>query len=117
MTVTVRLDGVEISVASRNISLKGLACTSDPLLQENACCQVVITLTPAIQAVIRGRVVRVGEDEAAIDFLAMDPESFVHLKKIVEYHSESPETVIHELLRPAFPISRVRIPFLIRNRK
>jgi len=113
----VRLDDAELVLSSQNISLKGLACTSNPLLREDACCQVIINLAPDIQATIRGRVVRAGEDEAAIDFLAMDPESFTHLKKIVEYHSESPETVIHELLKPAFPISRVRIPFIIRSRK
>jgi hypothetical protein len=55
--------------------------------------------------------VRTDPTETAIDFLAMDPESFVHLKKLVEYHSHSPETVARELLIPAFPISRPPHPF------
>lgn len=56
------------------------------------------------------------ESEVGIDFLAMDLESFVHLKKIVEYHSRRPEAVTLELLNPAFPLSRPRIPFKGRKR-
>jgi PilZ domain len=110
LAVKINLEGREIAVFSRNLSLKGLACAPYPLLRENACCQVVIRLTPDIQAVIKASVVRAGQAETAIDFLAMDPQSFVHLKKLVEYHSHSPETVARELLIPAFPISRPHHP-------
>ena len=109
LEVTVRLEDREIPVESRNLSLKGLACSPHPLLKENACCQVDISLTPAIGVSIKGRVVRVDDSEVGIDFLATDPESFVHLKKIVEYNSRYPETVGMELLTPAFPLSRPRI--------
>ncbi len=115
LAVTVCLEGKEIAVASRNISLKGLACAANPLLRENACCQVVIRLVPDIQAVIKGRVIRADESEVAIDFLAMEPESFAHLKKIVEYNSQCPEALSRELMRPAFPISRSRTPFASRK--
>jgi hypothetical protein len=67
---------------------------------------VIISLTPDIRTVIKGRVIRADETGSAMDFLAMDPESFVHLKKIVEYHSQCPEEVSRELLTPAFPIFR-----------
>jgi hypothetical protein len=115
LAVTVRLEGEEIAVESRDLSLKGLACKPSPLLQENHCCQVVISLAPDIQAVIKGRVVRAGQTGAAIDFLATDPESFYHLKKIVEYHSRCPEAVGQELLTPAFPLSRPRNLFMARR--
>ncbi len=115
LAVTVCLEGQEIAVASRNISLKGLACAANPLLRENANCQVVIRLIPDIQVVIKGRVIRADENEVAIDFLAMEPESFAHLKKIVEYHSRCPEAVSRELMSPAFPIFRSRTPFASRK--
>lgn len=115
LTVKILLEGREIAVESRDLSLKGLACTPNPLLQENHCCQVVISLTPDLRAVIKGRVVRAGDSGAAIDFVALDPESFVHLKKIVEYHSACPEMVFQELLHPAFPLSRARTPFINRR--
>jgi hypothetical protein len=104
------MEGQEIAVASRNLSLKGMACSPHPLLRENACCQIIINLAPDVQTVIKGQVVRVGADEAAIDFLAMDLESFMHLKRIVECHSRRPETVTGELLTPAFPLSTPRTP-------
>ena len=117
LAVTVRLDGEEIAVESRDLSLKGMACLPDPRLQKNQCCQVVISLAPDIQAVIKARVVRTGGTGAAIDFLATDPESFYHLKKIVEYHSEHPDAVGRELLTPAFPLSPARIPFVPRGKR
>jgi len=60
-------------------------------------------------------VVRAHENGAAIDFLATDPESFYHLKKIVEYHSQHPEVVGQELLAPAFPLFRPRNLFMRRR--
>jgi len=118
LRVTVQWEGEEIPVESRNLSLKGLACSPDVRLKENACCRVVLRLAPGVQAVIKGRVVRAGDAEAAIDFLAMDPESFIHLKKIVEYHSAAPEDLARELLTPAFPLSRPRrATFARKNRE
>ncbi len=117
LVVTVRLDGEDIAVESRDLSLKGMACLPNPLLKKNQCCQVVISLAPDIRAVIKARVVRAGETGAAIDFLATDPESFYHLKKIVEYHSRDPEAIGRELLSPAFPLSRSRTPFMTRRRR
>jgi len=115
LAVTVCLDGEEIAVESCNLSLKGLACQPDPRLHQNQCCQVVIRLAPDIRAVIKAKVVRAGNAGAAIDFLATDPESFYHLKKIVEYHSRWPEVVGLELLTPAFPLSPSRT-YLVRQR-
>ncbi len=115
LAVTVRLEGEEIALESRNLSLKGMACQPNPRLKVNQCCQVVISLAPDIQAVIKGRVVRAGESGAAIDFLATDPESFYHLKKIMEYHSRHPEAVGRELLTPAFPLSPSRTPVIHRR--
>jgi hypothetical protein len=108
--ITLVVDGQEIEVASRNLSLKGLACTPHPRLREKVCCKVIISLAPDVQTVIKGQVVRVGADEVAIDFLAMNLESFLHLKKIVECHSRRPEAVAGELLTPAFPLSEPRAP-------
>jgi hypothetical protein len=104
------VEGQEIRVASHNLSLKGLACSPHPLLRENASCQIIISLASNVRTLMKGRVVRVSGDEAAIDFLAMDLESFIHLKKIVEYHSRRPEDIAGELLTPAFPLSAPRIP-------
>jgi hypothetical protein len=117
LSITVSLEGQEIAVESRNLSLKGLACNPNPALCENFPCQVIISLAPDVRAVIKGKVVRAGESEAAIDFLSMDMDSFAHLRKIVEYHSQNPAAVSRELLTPAFPISRPPTLFLKRKPK
>jgi len=115
--VKIRLEGQEIAVESRNLSLKGLACSPHPSLREFACYQLVINLSEDIRVNIKGRVVRMDASEVGIDFLAMDAESFIHLKKIVEYHSRYPEGVAAELLNPAFPLSRPRKPFKAPRRR
>lgn len=109
LKVTIRCDGQEIPVESRNLSLKGLACGPDRRFRENCCCEVILRLATDLQAVIRGRVVRASDTETAIDFLAMDPESFFHLLRIVEHHAPAGEAVLRELLKPAFPLSRPRV--------
>jgi hypothetical protein len=116
LEVTVRLEGREFPVESHNLSLKGLACSPHPFLKQYACCQIGISLTPAVQVSLKGRVVRVDDSEVGIDFLATDPESFVHLKKIVEYNSRHPEALAAELLTPAFPLSRPRT-LLLKGRR
>jgi hypothetical protein len=117
LTVTVRCEGEEVVVKSRNLSFKGLACEPDGRLPKNACCEVILRLAPDIEAVIRGRVVRTTNRETAIDFTAMDPESFSHLRKIVEYHAPQPEILLRELAQPAFPLSRPRILEFPRKRR
>jgi hypothetical protein len=112
LEVTVCLEGASIALETRDLSLTGLACSPNPLLQENCPCRVVISLAPKVQAVIKGRVVRADDRGGAIEFLSMDPESFIHLKKIAEFHAQDPERVMLELLRPAFSIFRSRTPFV-----
>ncbi len=115
LAIKVRLEREEIAVTSRNLSLKGPACSPNSLLRKNCRCEVVITLAPDVQAVIKGQVVRADESGAAIDFMDMDPESFVHLRKIVEYHSQYPEELSRELLTPVFPLFRSPNPFTSRK--
>lgn len=117
LTVTIRWEGEEITVKTRNLSLKGLACEPDGRFRENGYCEVILSRAPDIHAVIRGQVVRLTDSEAAIDFLEMDPESFNHLRKIVEYHAPVPEALMEEILRPAFPLSRPRVLVFPRRRR
>jgi hypothetical protein len=103
----VAVDNQEVKVQSRNLSLKGLLCSSDQIFQEGQICRVTLNLTQENQtkptrAVIHGRIVRTDPEETAIDFSLMDAESFFHLKNIVECHSQEPERIARELLTAAF---------------
>jgi PilZ domain len=100
--VDVLLKGEVIKLKSFNISLTGLLCTSNPLFQIDKPCKVIITLSEDSRISIDAKIVRVGEKETAIKFISMDDESFVHLKKLVQYNMGNAERVDAELRRPAF---------------
>jgi hypothetical protein len=104
----VEVSGRSIEVESHNLSLKGMLCSPDEALVENQACRVILSLNAdpegqPVQAVMEGRIVRSTPEEAAIDFTVMDADSFLHLKRIVEYHTQEPEKITHELLTSAFP--------------
>jgi hypothetical protein len=65
-------------------------------------CTVIIALGEDLHISIEARIVRVGEKETAIKFISMDDESFVHLKKLIQYNTGNAERVDAELRRPAF---------------
>jgi hypothetical protein len=100
--VDVLLKGKVIKLKSFNISLVGILCTSNPLFLMDEPCTVIIALGGDLQISIEARIARVGEKETAIKFISMDDESFVHLKKLIQYNTGNAERVDAELRRPAF---------------
>ena len=100
--VDVLLKGVIIKLKSFNISLVGILCTSDPLFRLDEPCTVIISLGGDLQISIDAKIVRLGEKETAIKFTSLDDESFIHLKKLVQYNIGNAERVDAELRRPAF---------------
>jgi len=107
LSAVVSVGDQDLNVQSHNLSLKGMLCSSDQALPEHQPCQVTMNLNAdpegePVQAVMQGRIVRSTPEETAIDFTVMDADSFLHLKRIVEYHSQEPEKINHELLTTAF---------------
>ena len=100
--VDVLLKGAITKLKSFNISLAGILCTSNPLFRMDEPCTVIIALGGDFQISINARIVRVEEKETAIKFISMDDESFVHLKKLIQYNMGNAERVDAELRRPAF---------------
>ena len=100
--VDVLLKGEVIKLKSVNISLSGILCTSNPLFQMDEPCKVIITLSEDSRISIDAKIVRVGEEEAAIKFISLDDQSFFHLKKLIQYNMGNAERVDAELGRPAF---------------
>ena len=101
------VDNRNIDVESHNLSLKGMLCSPNQAFADNQPCRVILSLNadpegPPVQAVMEGHIVRATPEETAIDFTVMDADSFLHLKRIVEYHTREPEKITHELLTTAF---------------
>jgi len=85
-----------------NVSLNGVLCTSNPLFQNNALCKVIISLSDDLQIVVDSKISRVGERESAIRFISVDDESFIHLKKLVQYNVGDADRIDKELHNKAF---------------
>jgi len=85
-----------------NISLNGILCTSNPLFQNNALCKVIVSLCDDLQIVVDSKISRVGERESAIRFISMDDESFIHLRKLVQYNVGDADRIDKELHKKSF---------------
>jgi hypothetical protein len=92
----------KIKVKTLNISLTGISCTSDPRFVANEHCEVFISLNPETNLLISGTILRCDDKEAIISFISMDEETFFHLKRLLQYNSEDPDTIEKELKNPAF---------------
>ncbi len=91
-----------IRVQIINLSLTGILCTSDRLFRKDAPCKAVITLSDDLRIVVEAKILRVGERETAISFIAMDEESFAHLKRVVQYNAGDADRIDREFQQKAF---------------
>ncbi len=100
--VAIVLRGERIHARIVNISLTGILCTTDRRFQKDDACTVVISLRDDLQITIDAKLLRVGKDETAISFIAMDEESFSHLKKVVQYNTGDADRIEEEFRQKAF---------------
>ncbi len=100
--VSVRTGGETIRVQLINISLTGMLCTPHRLFQADAACQVIIALGSDLVITIDARILRTDPRETAVHFSAMDEESFIHLRKIVEYNADDADRIEKEFRKKAF---------------
>lgn len=94
--------GREWPVQTRDISLKGAlisAAVLPPLREE---CQLRIALGDAIGLEIEGIIVRVGTDDAAMDFTGMDEETYAHLSTMVRLRMQNADMLDREELAEPF---------------
>lgn len=91
-----------IKVQIINISLTGILCTSNSLFRKDAPCKAVISLSDDLRITVDAKIIRVGERETAISFIAMDEESFAHLKLMVQYNAGDADRIDKEFTRKAF---------------
>lgn len=100
--VNILLSDEVIRAEILNISLNGILCTSNPFFQNNAPCKVIVSLSDNLQIVVDSKISRVGEKESAVSFISMDDESFVHLKRLVQYNVGDADRIDKELHHKAF---------------
>ena len=100
--ITVCLRRKKVAIETLDISLTGIRCTADPLLQENSPCRVTIALGPKEKIEIGATILRAGPEEAAIAFSSMNEKSFFHLKRMLQLNADDADLIEAELRKPAF---------------
>ncbi|MGE4504098.1 MAG: PilZ domain-containing protein [Desulfovibrionaceae bacterium] len=94
--------GQSADVTTKNLSMKGLLATSGSGFEAGAACEVRIRLAPKVEIAVEGRVVRADEEETAVDFVAMDDESFGMLHRLMQLNAPDADAIDEELRRPYF---------------
>jgi hypothetical protein len=92
----------KIKVKTLNISLTGISCTGDLGFQVNELCDIIMNLNSDVILAIAGKIIRIDENETIIAFLAMDEDTFYHLKKLIQHNAVNPDKIEKELADPAF---------------
>ena len=96
------LSGVE----TRDLSHKGVFLLGEGSLALGTECAVSIHLfadgedAPVLH--MKGKVARVSAQGTAVDFTTMDPDTYLHLRKLLLLNAEDPEAVEKEFVTAAF---------------
>lgn len=91
-------------VVTENLSLKGMLCLvpAEMPVAVGDECLVRLPLSPDAVIEIEARAVRVDEvGNMALDFEAMDPDSFAHLRNVVRYAAADPDAIDEEIGTPS----------------
>lgn len=95
-----------LTITTENVSLKGVLCD---LLDPEAVppksgdkCLVVLPLSQDITLSVHGQVVRSSGERVAVDFTAMDEDSYTHLRNIVRFSADDPDAIDKEQTREPF---------------
>jgi hypothetical protein len=105
--VDVKATGMMLrNLETKDLSHKGVFLLGDNPLQEGQGCTVSIHLAgdektaPVLH--MEGKVARVTKNGTAIDFLSMDPDTYLHLRNLVLLNADDPEKAEMEFRQPAF---------------
>ncbi len=102
--VTVEVAAGSVTMMTRNVSLKGLLCQKDAssaLLAAGDGCLIHLHLSDFLELAIEGNIVRVSDQDVAIDFLSFEADTYMHLRNIVRYAADDPDSIDEEqVLRP-----------------
>ena len=87
--------------ATANLSVKGISVLGVTGHVVGEACDVFLALsgsTSQLKLTMKGKVVREEADRVALHFTEIDLDSFYHLKNIIYYNSEDPDTIEQELM-------------------
>jgi len=85
---------------TENLSIKGVSVLGITGHQEGEECELSLALngsTSKLRLEMKGQIVRVETGSIALHFTEVDLDSFYHLKNIIYYNSEDPDSIKSEL--------------------
>lgn len=94
--------GEKLPLLTQNISLKGLLAKANVQIAAGATGVLRIPLSPDALIEIDCRVIRSDATGVAIDFIGMEPGSFLHLRNLVRFNAPDADHIDAELRHPAF---------------
>jgi hypothetical protein len=97
---TVTTKGRRFTGMIENLSLSGMLMVTDEKLPLGDVVKLAIILSgtsPAIKVSLTGRVSRVAGNGLGFTFEKIDPDSHVHLKKIIAYNSDDADKVLDDI--------------------
>jgi hypothetical protein len=89
-----------IPLKTWNLSLRGMECPSEACFKQGSACQIKFKLSPEISFSIKGKFVRVSQQDTGIFFASMNEEAFYHLKRLVQYNATNPDRIDTEVAAP-----------------
>ncbi|MFZ2447400.1 MAG: PilZ domain-containing protein [Syntrophobacteraceae bacterium] len=102
--VIVTSGDLTISGATDNLSMKGMFLTAERRLPADELMDIKIRLSGSELSIdLKGKTVRQTDAGMAIEFIAMDLDSFTHLKKLVAYNSGNADHVEDEYYQSVSP--------------
>lgn len=99
VTATITCGGRSFSGEVANMSLHGMLVRAPEMLNVDDAVEIVISMAgddPEFRLTLSGIVVRSEEQSLGIKFEKMDVDSFMHLRRIVEFNSPDPGKVMGE---------------------
>lgn len=96
----VSTEGQDIATKSWDISLTGMKCAGNPAFRHNNTCTITLSLNTETVIKIEATILRIDENAVAMSFTGLDAESFYHLKNLIQYNTDQPETIEDELETP-----------------
>ncbi len=96
---TVKAGETEIRGKIDNLSMKGMFLNTREVLPDHDQLRITILLSGSSSALtisLKGRAVRRENTGIAVEFSEMDLDSFMHLKKVVQYNSDNADEIVEE---------------------
>lgn len=95
-----------LDLETRDLSHKGMFVLGQVPLKAGQGCTITLHLmgdeenAPTLR--MEGKIVRSTAEGTAIDFVSMDPDTYLHLRNLVLLNAEDPEEAEKEFGQPAF---------------